>query len=296
MKRTVIIFGSNSQDGFYLNELLNREQFEIVNISRSSGNIIGTVGDFDFVENVIKDLKPDYIFHFAANSTTSHDGTLENNNSISTGTLNILEAVRKHCLKSKVFISGSALQFKNNGLPIDENTPFDYTSTYAISRIHSVSLSRFYREKFGVKAYVGYFFNHDSPLRSERHINQKIIRHLFNIKNGSKEKLIIGNLNVKKEFSFAGDIVEAIWLLVNQDNVYETVIGSGVAYAIKDWISYCFEKYSLNWMEHVIIDENYKTDYDILVSNPMKIKSLGWNPKTNMFQLANMMLQSEFDK
>ena len=296
MKKSVIIFGSNSQDGFYLNELLIRKQFDIVNISRTSGDFIGSVGDYDFVENVIKVLKPEYIFHFAATSTTHHDVTLENNNSISTGAINILESVKRHSLNTKVFISGSALQFKNNGIPIDEETPFDYSTTYAISRTYSVNIARYYREKFGVKAYIGYFFNHDSPLRSEKHINQKVVSHVVKVKRGSRDKLIIGNLNVRKEFSFAKDIVEAVWLLINQDSFYETVIGSGIAYSIKDWVNYCFEKYSLNWKDHIIIDENYKTDYEILVSNPKKIKLLGWKPQTNIFELADIMLQSEFNK
>jgi len=294
--KKVIIFGASGQDGFYLNELLIREQFEIVNISRTSGDFNGSVGDYNFVENIIKVLKPVYVFHFAATSSTHHNVTLENNNSISTGAINILESVKRHSLGTKVFISGSALQFKNNGFPIDEETPFDYSTTYAISRTYSVNLARYYREKFGIKAYIGYFFNHDSPLRSEKHINQKVVSHLVKVKRGSNDKLTIGNLNVRKEFSFAKDIVEAVWILINQDNLYETVIGSGISYSIKDWVSYCFEKYSLDWKNHIVIDENYKSDYEILVSNPQKIKLLGWKQKINIYELADLMLQSEFDK
>lgn len=296
MKKSIIIFGSNSQDGFYLNQLLTKYQFEIINISRTTGDFIGSVGDFDFVEKVIKDSMPEYIFHFAATSSTNHDATLENNNSISTGAINILESVKRHSLDTKVFFSGSALQYKNNGVPIDEETPFDNSTTYAISRTYSVNFARYYRDKFGVKAYVGYFFNHDSPLRSEKHINQKIVSHVVKVIRGSRDKLIIGNLNVRKEFSFAKDVIEAVWLLVNQDSFYEVVIGSGIAYSIKDWVSYCFQKYSLNWKDHVIIDKSYKPEYEILVSNPQKIKLLGWEPKTNIFELADIMLQSEFNK
>ena len=296
MKKSIIIFGSNSQDGFYLNQLLTKYQFEIINISRTTGDFIGSVGDFDFVEKVIKDSMPEYIFHFAATSSTNHDATLENNNSISTGAINILESVKRHSLDTKVFFSGSALQYKNNGVPIDEETPFDNSTTYAISRTYSVNFARYYRDKFGVKAYVGYFFNHDSPLRSEKHINQKVVSHVVKVIRGSRDKLIIGNLNVRKEFSFAKDVIEAVWLLVNQDSFYEVVIGSGIAYSIKDWVSYCFQKYSLNWKDHVIIDKSYKPEYEILVSNPQKIKLLGWEPKTNIFELADIMLQSEFNK
>lgn len=296
LKKSIIIFGSNSQDGFYLNELLRGMQFEIINVSRTSGDFLGSVGNFEFVENLILRTKPEFVFHFAATSSINHDATFENNSSICAGTLNILESVKLHSLKTRVFISGSALQFKNIGIPIDEKTPFDYETTYAIARIYSVNLARYYRKKFGIQTFVGYFFNHDSPLRSEKHINQKIVNHVVKIIRGSNEKLIIGDLSVKKEFSYAKDVVEAVWKLVNQNRFYETVIGTGVAYSIEEWVNYCFKKYSLDWQNHVIIDETYKSDYQILVSNPQKIMELDWLPRTNIFELADLMLQAEFNK
>jgi GDPmannose 4,6-dehydratase len=295
-EKVAIIFGSNGQDGFYLKELLVKERVGVVSISRSAGDYIGSVGDFEFVNKVIKIHKPHYIFHFAAISTTKHDVILENNHSISTGTINILESVKRHSPESKVFISGSALQFKNSGIPIDENTPFDFLSPYAISRIHSVYMARYFRKTFGIKAYVGYFFNHDSPLRSENHVNQKIVFHISEILKGNLNKLIIGNINVKKEFNYAKDIVEAVWLMINQDYIYEAVIGSGVAHSIKDWIKYCFDKYSLRWEEYILLDESYKSEYEILVSNPKLINNIGWNPRFSMHELADIMLEAEFKK
>jgi GDPmannose 4,6-dehydratase len=295
-EKVAIIFGSNGQDGFYLKELLVKERVCVVSISRSAGDYIGSVGDFEFVNKVIKIHKPHYIFHFAAISTTKHDVILENNHSISTGTINILESVKRYSPESKVFISGSALQFKNNGIPIDENTPFDFLSPYAISRIHSVYMARYFRKTFGIKTYVGYFFNHDSPLRSENHVNQKIVFHVSEILKGNLNKLIIGNINVKKEFNYAKDIVEAVWLMINQDYIYEAVIGSGVAYSIKDWIKYCFDKYSLRWEEYILLDESYKSEYEILVSNPKLINNIGWNPRLSMHELADIMLEAEFKK
>lgn len=296
MKKTIIIFGSTGQDGFYLNELLSNENFEVINISRTSGNYIGSVSDFEFVDNLINLKKPQYIFHFAANSSTNHDVTLENNLTISTGTINILESVRRHSIDSKVFISGSALQFKNCGVPINEETPFEYSTTYGISRVYSVHMARYYRENFGIKVYVGYFFNHDSPLRSIKHINQKVVNHVIKVINGCNEKLEIGNLDVKKEFNFAKDIIHAVWILVNQDNLYEAVIGSGIAYTIRDWVNYCFEKYSLNWKDFIVVDKNYQSSYEILISEPKKIKQLGWEPRTNINELADLMLDSELKK
>ena len=285
-----IIFGANGQDGFYLNELLQKEGIAVEKVSRSGNNIIGDVSDFSFVESIIKSTKPDYIFHLAANSTTRHDVLFENHQSISTGTFNILEAVKLHSPSSKVFLSGSAVQFENNGTPIDESTPFAPLSPYAVSRIQSVYAGRYYRNSFGIEVYVGYFFNHDSPLRTERHVNQKIAYVAKRIAQGKDEKFEIGNIDVKKEFNYAGDTVAAVWTLVNQSNIFETVIGTGIAYSIKDWLDCCFGKVGKDWREYVMINKNFKPEYEVLVSNPSLIKSLGWVPKVDISQLADMML------
>jgi len=294
--KRALIFGANGQDGYYLSKLLQLNKIEVLSISRSSGSILGNVANFEFVENIIKDRRPSYVFHFAANSTTKHTALLENHASISSGTLNILEAVKKHNPDAKVFLSGSAMQFKNDGLPINENTPFESLSAYSAERIYSVYLSRYYREKFRLNTYVGYLFNHDSPLRSENHINQKIVMSAINIANGSKDKLIIGNLDVKKEFNYAGDVVTAIWQLVSQNEVSEMVIGSGVAYNIRIWIEYCFNKLGLKWEEHTIKDEKFVTDYNVLVSDPKLLMSTGWEPTKDIFELAELMLKSAIEK
>src|SRR5277367_2342099 len=108
------------------------------------------------------------------------------------------------------------MQFKNEGLPIDELTPFEASSPYSVSRIQSVYAARYYRSVFGLEVYTGYFFNHDSPLRAENHVNQKIAAAVKRIGAGSNEKLYLGNINVRKEFNYAGELVEAVWILVNQ--------------------------------------------------------------------------------
>jgi GDPmannose 4,6-dehydratase len=190
-----------------------------------------------------------------------------------------------------VFLSGSAMQFKNEGLPINELTPFDASSPYSVSRIHSVYAARYYRSAFGLKVYTGYFFNHDSPLRAENHVNQKIVSAVKRVGAGSTEKLYLGNINVRKEFNYAGDLVEAIWILVNQDKVFEAVIGGGVVYTIKDWIEYCFSKINRNWEDFVIEDKNFVAEYSILISDPAVIKSLGWKPKVDFFELADLMMR-----
>ncbi|MBX7171166.1 MAG: GDP-mannose 4,6-dehydratase [Pyrinomonadaceae bacterium] len=286
-----LIFGINGQDGFYLSETCRKNKVEIIGVSRSQGNWMqGNVSNFQFVESLIKTHQPNYVFHFAANSTTQHYALFENHEAISTGTLNILESVRLHSPKSRVFLSGSAMQFENTGEPIDEQTPFEASSPYSVARIQSVYAGRYFRQKFGLKVYVGYFFNHDSPLRSEKHINQKIAQFVKNIDKNRGQKLEIGDIKTQKEFNFAGDVVEAVWLLVNQDRNFETVIGSGKAYKIEDWLHLCFANANRNWQDYVTVKPNFQSEYEILVSNPALIKSIGWQPKTSIEDLAKMML------
>ena len=136
-----IIFGSNGQDGSYLRELLEQERIDVIAISRRGNAVHGDVSDYRFVEGQIREHQPSHIFHFAANSTTQHLALFENHQTIASGTLNILEAVRLYSPGSKVFISGSAMQFKNMGTPIDEQTPFEGSSPYAVARIQSVYLA-----------------------------------------------------------------------------------------------------------------------------------------------------------
>ncbi len=289
-----MIFGINGQDGHYLADLLTSNGVDVIGVSRFAGNWIkGDVADFAFVESLIKSHQPDYIFHFAANSTTRHTALFDNHNAISTGTLNILESVKLHCAQAKVFLSGSAMQFENKGLPIDENTPFEAKSPYSVARIHSTYAGRYYRQTFGIKAYTGYFFNHDSPLRTEQHVNKKITAAINRIANGSNEKLELGNVDVQKEFNYAGDVVEAVWMLVNQDSLFEAVIGSGDPHSIREWTEYCFATVNKNWGDFVEIRKDFVPEYKILVSSPALIKSLGWQPKVTFYQLADMMLEKQ---
>ncbi len=285
---TAIIFGANGQDGNYLSCLLQEKNITVVGVDRSKAGEGVEISQFDEVCKLIKTYQPVYIFHLAANSTTRHEAWQENHLTISTGTLNILEAVKLYSPKSKVFLSGSGLQFKNEGMPIRETDPFEATSSYAVSRIQSTYAARYYR-MLGIKAYVGFFFNHDSPYRTERHINKRIIETVKRIANGSHEKLDLGDLSVKKEFGFAGDIVKGIMTLVEQDNIFESVIGTGQAHSIEEWVDICFSLYGLDWHEHVEKISGFKSEYSILVSNPKTIFSLGWAPETNIHSLAKMM-------
>jgi GDPmannose 4,6-dehydratase len=287
---TALLFGANGQDGYYLSQLLRQSAVELVAVSRSAGGVQADVADYAAVEELVKKHRPDYIFHLAANSTTRHDALFENHATISTGTFNILESVKKHSPGSKVFISGSGLQFKNENKPIKETDAFEARDAYSVSRIQSVYAARYYR-LLGIRAYVGYFFNHDSPRRSERHLAKMISEAAKRIAAGSPEKLPIGDSAVVKEWTFAGDVVKGMLTLVQQDEVWEANIGSGAGYSVVDWLDACFGLVGKDWRQWVVKKDNFVSEYRQLVSDSSRMFSLGWTPEVSFAELAAMMMR-----
>lgn len=290
MPRTALIFGASGQDGCYLQELLLREKVRVIATSRRDSLFPCDVGDFARVEALVREHRPDYLFHLAANSSTRHEAVFENQRCIVDGSLNVLEAVKRYTPQARVFLSGSALQFENRGQPIDEATPFAATSAYSAQRIASVYTARYYREQHKLRVYVGYFFHHDSPRRGPHHAAQKVAQAARRIAAGADEKLEMGSLDVWKEWTFAGDTMEAVWLLVNQETQYETVIGSGEAHSIREWVTECFQGAGLDWTQHVHETKGFVPEYPKLVSNPARLLSLGWRPKVPFAELARMMV------
>ena len=285
----VIIFGASGQDGHYLHELCRLRGIEPIGVSRSGHWVNGDISSFTQVEQLIKQHMPAYVFHVAANSTTRHDALFENHETISTGTLNVLEAVKRHSPATKVFITGSGVQFKNSGKPISENDEFEASSPYSVARIQSVYAARYYRS-LGIRAYVGYLFHHESPLRKPNHVSKMIALAVQRIAAGSDEIIELGDISVAKEWAFAGDIAKGIFTLVEQDNVFEAVIGSGVAYTIENWLESCFRLIGRDWQDYVRLKEGFKAEYPLLVSNPALIQNLGWHPTTDLQELAMIMV------
>ena len=285
-----IIFGANGQDGHYLTLLLLKQKIKVIGVSRSGDFLKIDITDLNQVISLIKTETPDYIFHLAANSTTNHSALFENHQTIATGTLNILEAVKQFSAHSKVFISGSGLQFLNTGEPIKETDLFSANDAYSVSRIQSVYAARYFKT-LGLQVYVGYFFNHDSPLRTERHVTKMISETVKRIASGSTEKLEIGDMSVIKEWSYAGDIVDGIWLLVNQDIVFEANIGSGKGYSIEEWIKKCFSLVNKNYSNYIIENHNFVSSYKKLVSCNNLISSIGYDPKITFDVLAVLMMK-----
>ena len=290
--KTAIIFGANGQDGYYLNELLKEKGIKVTGISRTGNWIRTDISNYDEVLAIIKNTKPDYIFHLAANSTTQHYAIYENHATISTGSLNILEAVKQVSPQTKVFLSGSGLQFKNTGNPIKETDEFEASSIYSVSRIQSLYAARYYRS-LGVNTYFGYFFNHESPMRPERHMSKKIACAVKRIAAGSNERIEIGDISVKKEWTYAGDIVNGIFTLVEQDKISEANIASGLAYSIEEWLEQCFGLINKDWRDYVTQKNDFVSEYRVLVADPSRIHSLGWKPEVSFSALAKMMVQDQ---
>jgi GDPmannose 4,6-dehydratase len=286
---SALIFGANGQDGFYLSELLNKQGVKVIGISKNGDFLRVDITSYEQIATLVKEQQPEYIFHLAANSTTRHDALFENHATISTGTFNILEAVKNFSPLTKVFISGSGLQFVNEDKPIKESDSFEARDPYSVSRIHSVYAARYFR-KLGLQVYVGYFFNHDSPRRTERHMAKKISEAVKRIANGSDEKLTIGDISVIKEWTYAGDIVKGILTLVLQDVIFEANISSGLGYSIEEWLNACFNIIGKKWQDHVILKNDFSPEYIMLVSDPSIISSLGWSPTISFKDMAEMMV------
>jgi GDPmannose 4,6-dehydratase len=287
-----MIFGISGQDGFYLGNMLGRQGIKVVGISRSDGGgrwIVGDVAKGEQVEALVGKHQPDYIFQLAANSTTRHEALFENYETISTGTLNVLESVRRHRPDCRVFLCGSGVQFVNRGQPISENDDFEASSAYSLARIQSVYAGRYYRT-LGLRVYVGYLFHHDSPLRKANHVSKMIALVAQRIAAGSTEVLEMGDITVRKEWGFAGDIAAGMLALVSQETVFEAAIGTGVTYTIENWLERCFQQVGRNWRDHVRLREGFVAEYRSLVSDPATIRALGWSPTVSFDALAEMMV------
>jgi GDPmannose 4,6-dehydratase len=188
-----------------------------------------------------------------------------------------------------VFLTGSGVQFRNGGEPIDEDTPFEAASPYAVARIQSVFAARYYRS-LGMRTYVGYLFHHESPRRKPTHLSRMIALAARRIASGVQQDLSLGDISVFKEWTFAGDTMRAILCLVEQDEVFEAVIGSGEGHSVQEWLDRCFSLVGLSWRDHVKIKEGFRPEYKYLLSRPTRIMSLGWRPAVGFEALAEMMM------
>jgi GDPmannose 4,6-dehydratase len=290
-RAAVVILGASGQDGPYLAAHHQQLGDRVLSFSRRAADPRERldVSDRALVTELIRREKPGIVYQLAAVSTTRHEALWDNQAAIATGTLNVLEAVHHHSRATRVMVIGSALQFENKGEPIDETTAFEASSAYAVARIQAVYAARFYRS-LGLKAYVGYLFHHDSPLRTPPHVSARICHDIAAIARGELEHLDVGDPTVEKEWGYAGDVAAGLAILVQQDEVFEAVVGTGEAHSIGEWVERCFASLALSSSGRVRAIPGFKAEYRRIVSRPDTLRSLAWSPRVGFEELASRMM------
>lgn len=311
-----LICGVSGQDGTYLAQLLLEKGYEVYGTSRDSqmGSFknleqLGiadkvkvmsmAINDFRSVLQVLDRLKPDEIYNLSGQSSValSFDQPVETLESIAVGTLNLLEGIRFMGIKSRFYNAGSSECFGNTGeMAANEDTPFRPRSPYAVAKATAHWEVANYREAYGLFACTGILFNHESPLRPERFVTQKIVRTACRIHAGSTERLQLGNLFVQRDWGWAPEYVVAMWQMLQQDNPEDFVIATGETNSLEDFVSSVFSNLGLDWHEHVDTDTNLfirPSDIKISRADPFRAKKkLGWEATTRMHELVAKMIET----
>jgi len=317
-----LITGITGQDGSYLAEFLLNLGYEVHGIIRRSSsfntkrldsiyldlhetlvNLVlhyGDLSDGTCLRRIISSVEPDEIYNLGAQShvRVSFDQPEYTMDVVGTGTLRLLEAVRDYELdsgrKTKIYQAGSSEMFGRTMPPQREDSPFYPRSPYAVAKVAAHWMCVNYREAYGMFIANGILFNHESPRRGETFVTRKITRAAGRIKLGLQKKLYLGNLDARRDWGFAGDYVEAMWRMLQQDSPDDYVISTGYSYSVRDFLSETFEILGLEWEKFVEIDERYfrLTEVDALLGDPTKAKmQLGWAPKINFKMLVKMMVE-----
>ena len=313
--KKALICGISGQDGSYLAKLLLEKGYFVCGTSRdaqvSSFRNLLRLGirekvkyeslvptDFRSVLQVISKVQPDEIYNLAGQTSVglSFEQPVETLESIATGTLNFLEAIRFIGAPIKFYNAGSSECFGDLGdRPADENTPFRPRSPYAVAKSTAFWQVANYREAYDIFACSGILFNHESPLRPTRFVTQKIVAAACAIAKGSQAKLHLGNISVKRDWGWAPEYVEAMYLMLQQDQPDDYVIATGQSYALKEFVIEAFHCAGLNWQDHVVTDNSLLRPTDLAVSkgNPHKAKEkLGWQAQYKMPDVVRMMVEA----
>lgn len=319
MVKTALICGISGQDGAYLARLLLGKGYQVHGTARdaqmsSFGNLrlLGikeqitchsmALNDFRSVLQVLAKVRPDEIYNLAGQSSVglSFDQPVETLESISVGTLNLLEAIRFIGSPMKLYSAGSSECFGNTGgEPADEETPFRPRSPYAVAKATAFWEVANYREAYDLFACTGILFNHESPLRPERFVTQKIVKSACRIAAGSCEKLLLGNISIARDWGWAPEYVEAMWLILQQEKPDDFVIATGETNSLEAFVAEVFLAVGLDWREHTLSDESLLRPSEILTSygNPSKAASvLGWKAHYKMRDVVRMMTANILDK
>ena len=249
--------------------------------------------------HLIYNLQPDEIYHLGAQShvRVSFDMPEYTGDTTGLGTLRVLEALRKSGIKAKFYQASSSEMFGDAPPPQNENTPLRPRSPYAAAKVYSYWTTVNYREAYSLFACNGILFNHESPRRGETFVTRKIARGLARIKAGIDEKLYLGNLDAKRDWGFAPEYVECQWLMLQQDQPDDYVIGSGECYSVKQFVEEAFGYVNLDWNDFVEIDPGYfrPTEVDILRADISKAKKqLEWSPRISFPELVRIMIDADF--
>jgi len=212
--------------------------------------------------------------------------------------LRLLEAIRKTGIKTKFYQASSSEMFGAAPPPQNELTPFRPQSPYAAAKVYAYHMVQNYRKAYNVFACNGILFNHESPRRGETFVTRKVTRAATRIKLGLKDKLYLGNLDARRDWGYAGDYVEAMWLMVQQDEPDDYVVATGETYSVREFVEKVFEKLDLDYRKHIVIDKRYfrPTEVDVLLGDAAKArKKLGWIPKVGFDQLIDMMVKADME-
>lgn len=312
MAKTALICGISGQDGSYLAQLLLQKGYQVHGTARDAQvtnfpNLI-TLGikeqischsmalnDFRSVLQILAKVRPDEIYNLAGQSSVglSFEQPVETLESISVGTLNLLEAIRFLDRPVRLYSAGSSECFGNtDGQPADESTPFRPRSPYAVAKATAFWEVANYREAYNLFACTGILFNHESPLRPERFVTQKIIQAAKRIAAGSTEKLHLGNISIARDWGWAPEYVEAMWRILQQDRPEDFVVATGETHTLEEFVAEAFNCVGLDWREHVVTDSMLLRPSEIMVScaNPAKAWSkLGWSSRYRMHEVIVMM-------
>ncbi len=320
--KKAFITGITGQDGSYLAELLLSKGYEVHGLIRRSStfntdridhlyqdpHIPGTrlhlhYGDLSVsgqMADLIFNIQPDEIYHLGAQShvRVSFDMPEYTGDVTGLGTVRLLEAIRKTGVKTKFYQASSSEMFGCAPPPQNEQTPFEPRSPYAAAKVYAYWLVKNYREGYNLFASNGILFNHESPRRGETFVTRKITRAATRIKLGLQDKLYLGNLEAKRDWGFAGDFVESMWLILQQDKPDDYVIATEENHSVREFAEKVFQKLELDYEEYVAIDQKYfrPTEVDVLLGDSTKAqKELGWEPQVTFDQLIDMMIEADLE-
>lgn len=317
MTRRALITGVAGQDGTYLTHLLLEKGYEVWGVP---GPIPGTfreavaanpdrvyaveadLADMESLLRAVEESRPDEVYNFAAQSSVGDSwadavATTEVN---AVGVLRLLEALRQLAPEARVFQAASAEMFGNAvQVPQDETTPLHPRSPYAASKTFAFHTVGSYRDSYGMHANNGILFNHESPLRGLNFVTRKITDGAVRIKLGLATELAMGNLDAQRDWGFAGDYVEAMWLMLQQETPDDYVIASGDMHSVREFCDAAFGRLDLDYREHVKVDPAFfrPVDISVLCGDPAKAKRvLGWEPKVGFRDLVEMMVDADMER